>query len=177
MIKRVLALLFLILLQLSAKQYDSNIIDIEAKLFVKIALLESSIQKSDNTLLRIYIVAKQIDNSAAMQFKNAIQADYPDMLLNKKIVVKAVHFQDAVKQKPDAIIVLEHTEQKLREIAKWANENKIVSFAYDPAYLEYGVLVSLYFGKTTQPYLNKKIIQEYGFVFDPYLIQLSKFKE
>lgn len=177
MIQRVCALLIILVLQISAKQYDSDIIDIEAKLFVKIALLEVTVQQSKEPFLNISIIAKKIDINAAKKFQTAIQRYYPTALLNKKVAVKIVQFTKDMQDKPDAIIVLQHTPKELQSIAKWANTNKIVSCAYDPAYLKYGLLVSLYFGKTTKPYLNKKILQEYGFVFDPYLMQLSKLKE
>ncbi len=177
MIQRVFALLLILSLQLFAKQYNTNIINIEAKLFVKIALLEEGIRSSDSPILSIYILAKKIDENAAKKFQSAIEADYPNVLLNKRVTVQIVQFNTAMQQKPDAVIVLQHKKKELQEIAAWANKNKIVSFAYDPAYLKNGLLVSLYLGKTTKPYLNKKVIQEYGFVFNSYLMQLSKFKE
>ena len=172
---KIFLLILLFCLQLSAREYNSDIIDIEAKLFVKIALLEAHIQKSEDPRLNIYILAKEIDSKAANLFRSAIEADYPQKVLNKKVVVTIARFSQTMQKRPAAVIVLRHTPQELQAIATWANKNQILSFAYDPAYLKYGLLASLYFGQTTKPYFNKRTIQDYGFVFDPYLMQLSKF--
>ena len=177
MIKRVCFLLLLLSVQLFSQQYDMNIVYIEAKLFPKIALLEKQIQKSDAPDLNIYIFAKDIDLDVAQSFKSKIEANYPNILLNKKIIVRIMNFTQDIKHKPAAIIVLQHSKKELQKIAMWANKNKIITFAYDPIDLNVGLLVSIYIGKTIQPYLNKQIIKQYGFIFNPYLMQLSKFKE
>lgn len=177
MIKRVCFLLLLLSAQLFSQQYEMNIVHIEAKLFPKIALLEKQIQKSDAPNLNIYIFAKNIDLDVAQSFKAQIEANYPDALLNKKIVVRVMDFTQDMKQKPAAVIVLQHSNRELKKIAAWANKNRIITLAYDPAYLNNGLLVSIHIGKTIQPYLNKQMIKKYGFIFNPYLMQLSKFKE
>ena len=99
------------------------------------------------------------------------------MIGKKKIIVSISEFNDPNINFPDAVIVLSHEDKELQKIASWANKNTIVSFAYDPSYLNYNLLASIYIGKSTKPYLNRKIIKKYNFIFDPYLLQLSKFKE
>ncbi len=160
---------------LFAKQYDGTIITIEAMLFPKIALLEQHIKQDSPAPLHITILAKEIDFDSAKKFKKEIKSIYPDSIGKREVVVNISKFESLSKEHPDAIIVLFHKPEKLREIALWANKNKIVSFSYDPYFLSYGILSSIYIGKSTKPYLNRKIIQEYGFVFDTYLLQLSNF--
>ena len=176
MIRRVLLSFLLLSTLLNAKQYDSNIIAIEAKLFPKIALLEQNIKQNPSTKLNIIILAKEIDFDIAEDFKTKIESSYPSMIGGKKVVVNILEFNDSDTNHSDAVIVLSHGNKELQKIALWANKNKIVSFAYDPSYLDYNLLASIYIGKSTKPYLNRKIIKEYNFIFDSYLLQLSKFK-
>ena len=175
MIKRVGLLFLLLSTLLFAKQYDSRVITIEAKLFPKIALLEQHIKQNPSALLSITILAKEIDFDVAEDFKTKIKASYPEMIGGKKVVVNISRFKPLTKEHQDAVIVLSHEPKELEEIVLWANKNKILSFAYDPYYLKYGIVSSIYIGKSTKPYLNRKTIQEYSFTFDPYLLQVSKF--
>ncbi|MEN4045676.1 hypothetical protein [Sulfurimonas sp. NWX367] len=158
-------------------QYDTVIIDIEAKLFPKIALMEKSVQKSPSKRLNIWIVYKKIDTKMAKKFKFKIEMLYKMPLLGKKITVDTVLMSQYNKMQnlPDALIVLSYDSKEMKDIAKWANENKIVSFVYEPKDLQYGFLGSVYIGLCVKPYLNKKTIKEFGFVLTPYLLQLSKF--
>lgn len=172
--RKILALLIVLSLQLFASQYNSIILELEAKLFPKMILLSEDLDKN-TTSLNIYIIAKEIDIHTAEQFKKLIESNYPDKISGKKVQVsvkKFKHFKDL----PNAIIVLRHSEEQLSKIALWANNNKVLSLAYDPSYMQYGILASIYIGRTTKPYLNKTAIQKYGFVFNPYLLKLSKFK-
>jgi len=173
-LRKILALLIVLSLQLFASQYNSIILELEAKLFPKMILLSEDLDKN-TTSLNIYIIAKEIDIHTAEQFKKLIESNYPDKISGKKVQVsvkKFKHFKDL----PNAIIVLRHSEEQLSKIALWANNNKVLSLAYDPSYMQYGILASIYIGRTTKPYLNKTAIQKYGFVFNPYLLKLSKFK-
>lgn len=174
MLRSLVLLLLLLSSILFAKQYDTRIMTIEAKLFPKIALLEQHIKNNPSKILSIVILANEIDLNAAENFKTKIISNYPDPISNKQIVVNILKLEQLKDNPPDAIIVLSHEEKKLKEIASWANKNKIVSFVYDPSYFKYGYLASIYVGKTTKPNLNKKTILEYNFIFDPYLLQLSK---
>lgn len=176
MIKKVLFLL-LLSSQLFSKQYDINIIHIEAKLFPKIALFETHIHKSDAPDLNIYIFTQDIDLNMARSFKSNIETNYPTRVLYKKIVVHIVSSTQEITKTPAAIIFLQHSKKELQRVAAWANKNHILTFAYDPVDLHSGLLASIHIGKTVKPYLNKQIIKEYGFMFNPYLMQLSKFKE
>lgn len=174
MITRVFALLLFLSLQLSASQYNSTVIELEAKLFPKMLLLSENIKKHASTL-HIVIIAKDSANYSARVFKENIEKNYAKKLQNREVVVQIKEFTDAKKSNADGVIVLYHSAEELTKIATWANEHKIPSFAYDPAHLEYGILASLYIGATTKPYLNKNTISKYNFSFDPYLLKLSKF--
>lgn len=176
MIKRVFFLFLILSSLLLARNYDQTIIDIESKLFPKMALLEKRVEKSSSPYLNISIVANEMDFDVAQGFKTNIESSYPNAMLNKKIITKVIRFEDLKTQTPDAIIVLHDSKETLRAIASWANERKIVSFAYDPSYLEDGFLASIYIEKSTKPYLNAQVIKKFGFIFNTYLLRLSKFK-
>ena len=176
MIQRVLTFFLIISIQLFAESYDSNIISIEAKLFPKIALLEKHIQEKKLKSLNINIISKEIDFNLAHKFSLEIQNSYPEGLAGKNLSINIVDFENYELFNPDIIIVLYSSEKKLQEVSTWANQNKILSFIYDPSYIKYGFLASIYIGKSTKPYLNSDIIREYGFKFDSYLLSLSKFR-
>lgn len=175
MIQRLFFLLLVLSVLLGAKEYDNTVMDIEAKLFPKIALLEESIAHNPSPNLTITIICTEPDYDVAQNFKQKIEFYYPNKLRDKKVLVTLAQFGDTHIENADALLVLSHEPHELEIIALWANKNKIVTFAYDPAFLEYGLIASIYIGKDTKPYLNNSIIKKYGFVFDPYLLQLSKF--
>ena len=177
MIQRVLTLLVLLSLQLFARQYDNTLLDIEAKLFPKIAMLEKNTKNISSPNLSIAIISQEIDLDIAHKLKSRILKNYPDKILNKKIVIEIRNSKDILTKEIDAIIILHHPKEVLLSIASWANRRNVLSFAYDAADLDYNILASIYIGKTTKPYLNTKIIKKYGFTFDPYLLQLSKLKK
>ena len=175
---RKLLLFFLVgFTSLFGYQYNSVILDIEAKIFPKIALMEKSVQNSPSKSLHIIIVYKKINAKVAKKFQSKIEMTYKAPLLGKKIVVDVVLMRryHKLQMLPDVIIVLSYPPKEMKDIAKWANENKIVSFVYEPKDLQYGFLGSVYIGLSVKPYLNKETIKESGFVFTPYLLQLSKF--
>ena len=175
MIQRVLTLLLILSAQIFAYSYDDTIIQIEAKLFPKIILLEENMQDSKKSEIKIVILSSKLDENVASRFKSAIEKNYPNRLAGKKILVSVKTFSQAKKDTSDALIILKHSEDELTQIALWANKNHIISFAYDPYYLEYGVLASIYIGKTTKPFLNSTIMKEYNFNFNAFLLQLCKF--
>ena len=174
MIQRVLSLLLLLSLQLSAIEYNATLLVLEAKIFPKMILLNENIDK-DAQDLSIYILSEEIDVHVAVELKENIEANYPDKVSGKFIKVYVKKF-DTFTNFPDAVIVLNHEEEKLEEIALWANENGVISLGYDPAYMEYGILGSLYLGISTKPYFNAKKILKHGFIFNPNLLKISKFR-
>ncbi|MEA3373192.1 MAG: hypothetical protein U9Q62_05810 [Campylobacterota bacterium] len=175
MIKRAFLLFLLLSTLLLAKQYDTTIMAIEAKLFPKIALLEQHIKDNKSPTLEITILAIETDYHAAERFKKQIESTYPKGIAERKLRVNISKFRPDHMEKPDAVIVLSHRPEELKAIASWANRNQIVSFSYDPFNLSYGLLISIYFGQSAKPYLNRKVIHENRFVFDHYLLKLSKF--
>jgi len=174
MILRVFALFLSLQLQIFASSYNSTIIELEAKLFPKMLMLSEDIYKH-NTYLHICIISQEKDMQYAKEFQMLIEKNYKEKLMNKEIKVSIREFKN-ISNYPDGLIVLNHPDEELLRIANWANSNKIVSLAYDPSYLEFGILGSIYIGVSTKPYLNKHTIKKYKFMFNPYLLELSKFR-
>ncbi len=173
MIQRLIFLFLLLGANLSALEYDETILELEAKLFPKIILLSDDIQKKSD-ILSIYIIAQDVDKKSAIYLKELIHSNYPEKISGKKIEVAIKKFM-LFKKKPDAIVVLNHNAKQLTKIAYWANTHKVISLTYDPYYMRYGLLASLYIGKATKPYLNSAVMKKYNFNFNPYLLKLSKF--
>lgn len=164
----------LLSMKLFASQYNSTVFELEAKLFPKIVMLSENTSRESQSLI-LYIIAKKEDTYDAQEFKEAIETNYPKKLMNKVVRVFIKEF-DNFKQDPDGIIVLHNEQKEILEVAEWANQNKIVSLAYDPSYLKYNILGSIYIGRSVKPYLNREMMQKYNFNFNPYLLELSKFR-
>ena len=177
MIQRVLTLLILLSLQLFARQYDNTLLDSEAKLFPKIAMLEKNIKNKNSAVLSLVIVSKKIDFSIAKKLKLRILKNYPNKILNKKVNVRIKRINQLSPNNIDALIVLSHPKKATQALALWTNQNNILSFSYDASDLDNGIVASIYIGKTTKPYINKRVLQKHNFSFDSYLLQVSKFKE
>ena len=176
MTKKVLVLLVLLSLQLFARQYDNTILDIEAKLFPKIAMLEKHIKNKDSAVLSLVIYTQEIDLEVAEKFKEKILNNYPNLLSDKKVNVSIEKNMSSLSSDIDALIVLNHSEEDLLKLTSWSNRRTILSFSYDPADLEYNVIASIHIGSSTKPYLNTTVIKEHNFKFNSYLLQLSKLK-
>ena len=174
MIQKALALFLLLQLQIFGANYNSTVIELEAKLFPKMILLSEDIDKNSPSLI-IYILTQEEDLDYANEFKEAIQTNYPDKLMGKTLHVFVKQF-DSEQKRPDAMIILYHPNEELEKIALWANNKRIITLAYDPSYMNLGILASIYLGVSTKPYLNSEIMKTYNFNFNPYLLELSKFK-
>lgn len=175
MIQRLLTLFFLASLQVFAAQYDNTILDIEAKLFPKIAVLEKGVQEDTSPHLKLVILSQEMDLNIAESLKKKIRGSYPDTLAGKKIEISIKTDPSKISIQTHAIITLYQSKKTLIQLSAWANTHKILSFSYDPADLEYGILASIHIGLSTKPYLNDTVIRENNFIFNSYLLQLSKF--
>ncbi|MBN2816701.1 MAG: hypothetical protein JXQ67_08455 [Campylobacterales bacterium] len=165
--------LFLFLhIQLFASHYNSTILELEAKIFPKMLMLCENLADL-NRSVHISIIVQEQDKHYAQELKTAIDTHYKQGLMDKRIEVSINQFQ-TLTHKPEAVIIFHHAQKEVEEIAQWANTHKIVSFAYEPSYLEYGVLASIYLGASTKPYINTKTLKEYNFIINPYLLKLSK---
>lgn len=175
--KKVFLFIILLSLQLFSRQYDETLLSIEAKLFPKIVVLEQHIKQKVSSHLSFVIITQEIDQEIAQDFKSKILEAYPDKLLNKKIQIEIKSIDDVLDRNLDAIIFLHVEKEKLASLTSWTNRHNIVTLSYDSIDLDYGVVASIYIGKSTKPYLNTSVIKKYNFIFDSYLLRLSKFKD
>lgn len=173
MIHKVFLFLLALHLQLFGAHYNTTIIELEAKLFPKMLVLSTD-QSINASKIELVILAKEEDEHYSEFFVEKIKESYAQKIMNKELLVSTTTFEK-LQGEPDGIIVLYHSDRELKHIAKWANERKIPTFAYDPAHLAFGIFASLYIGAQTKPYLNKEIIKKYCFKINPHLIMLSKF--
>jgi len=174
MIQKLLLLLLLLQMEILASHYNSTILELEAKLFPKMLFLSDNLKK-EASRVHICIVSKERELHNAENFKKAIEHNYRNGIMGKSIFV-SIATLETIRNYPDAVIILYHSEKELRRVANWANNNKVLSFSYEPSYLEFGVLASIYIGVSTKPYLNKTVIKRFKFGFNPYLLELSKFR-
>ena len=176
MIQRVLTLLLILSVSLFSRQYDETLLNIEAKLFPKIAVLEENIKNKDSSKLEIGIVYESIDEQVARSFKSKILKNYSNKLVGKRLEVSLISSKEDLDRNLDFVIFMYIEESRLVHLVSWANRHNILTFSYDPSDLYYGIACSIYIGKSTKPYLHAKVIKKFNFTFDPYLLRLSKIK-
>jgi len=172
---KIFYILYFASVELLASGYSNTIIDIESKLFPKIALLEKQIKENTSKYLTILIISNETDYYIAQEFKERLLFYYPKEISGKKLTISIMNSDKITHKKSDIIIVLNHTPNTIKKIALWANTHKILSFSYDTYALEYGIVASIHIGRSIKPYFNSNSIKKYGFIFDSYLLNLSKF--
>jgi hypothetical protein len=83
-------------------------------------------------------------------------------------------FQRKAEISASALFLLNGSSRNLHHAVGFAKEHSIVTYAYNPAYLKQGVLMSLYVGQKTRPYLNLSEAKSYNIRFSNILLKIAK---
>lgn len=166
--------LFLMLLSIYGWgfSYDTPLLQISAKLFPKVILMEKSSKERMGNEINLLIVATEQNNETAKRFSDMVQVQYPDGINNRPIKCAIVSPKEfTLPKNTDAVILMLSTDDaRISPILRSTYENKILSFSMDPALLRNGTAVSLYIGKSVKPYINVATLKtvpfnfEYGFL-------------
>lgn len=169
-------LLFLIPFLLSATTYDSTLLQIGAKLFPKIVLMEKGTKERIQTTVNIVIVTVPSNKQTAQQLAEMIERQYHGTLSNYALACSVVTAKEGleVKNAHGFLLLMEPDESLLPLLLEQAHKNKILTFSFDPLLLPKGAAVSLYIGRSVKPYINLSTLKEVPFTFEYGFLKLSQ---
>lgn len=168
-------IIFVIPLLVSAGTYDASLLQIGSKIFPKIVLIEKGTKDRVDSSIQLVIVASSLYQENAQSFSKLVQAQYPQGINGHPLRITIVSPKEGlnIDNAHGFILMLSPNDRLLEPLINHANENKILTFSFDPSLLSSGVLISLYIGKTVKPYLNIATLKHASFQFDYSFISLS----
>lgn len=177
--KLIIMLSLLIPLTLLGGYYDTPLLQIGAKLFPKITLIEKGTQERIQTSIHLVIAASPTYQENARTFSKMLQTQYPEGINNFPLRITITTPKEAlqIKNTHAIILMMPPEDPQTRSLIEHSYENKILTFCFDPALLKSGVLLSLYIGKNVKPYLNITALKEGRYTFEYSFIKLSTFYE
>lgn len=154
---------------------DHNQLKIQAKVFEKILLLDTKIQDKLTQNPKIIILFSDKEELDAAFVQEEIIKNIKNNELLKTIKVEIKNYKEFKKENALAYFFLESSQTNLlKNIATHAIDLKIITFSYNPEYLEYGVMLSLKIEQTTYPLINPEAVLKGEIKFNPILIRISK---
>lgn len=174
--KFILLLVLLIPFILSGATYDSTLLQIGAKLFPKIVLMEKGTKGRIQSSVNFVIVAPPSNAEAAQRLSEMMTRQYSEGISNHPLSLSIVSVKEAleIKNAHGIILLVEPDEGMLEPLLKHADENKILTFSLDPALLQKGVAISLYIGRSVKPYINISSLKQVPFTFEYGFLKLSQ---
>jgi len=164
-----LALIFIVS---SVFALDKNLLELEAKLYTKIILLDKDLKNkiSKDKKIVINIIYDDLHKKDALYFKKILD--------NKKLhsyEVKVVLNKSIPKNTPTAYIIItsQKNAQKLLDVLK--NKNRLI-FSTKPSNICCSS-VSIYVGPKIYPLLNPKILKETNIKLNPIIYKVARFYE
>lgn len=169
-------LLFCIPFLLWGSTYDATLLQIGAKLFPKVALMEKGTKERIQSNVNFVIITTPSNKVAAQRLSEMIERQYGGTLSNYSLNVSIVSAKEAleIKNAHGFILLLEPDESILSPLLEHAHENKILTFSFDPVLLQKGVAISLYIGRSVKPYINLTILKQVPFTFEYGFLKLSQ---
>ena len=160
-----------------AEGYDQTQLNMNAKVFEKILLLDANLgEKSTKNggigITIVYDEAELLDAQRLQRFleTTAVEGNFPHPL-----TVKLARYGDFKNQRADAYFLLDSPDAaQVRAVAAHAIANGIITFSFNYSYLEHGVMLSLRIDQKVYPVLNPEAIRESRINFKPILIRIAK---
>ncbi len=142
--KKILLIIFLELSLFANSVYNSNILDLQAKVFPKIILLDNNFEdKLIKNIAVITILYEEIDYNIAETLKEKIEKNYNSLKdYNLEVNISKYSAFD-INNLSTAYIFLLGKEDKILETSKILTNNSRLSFAYNNSYLDLGVIFGL----------------------------------
>lgn len=169
-------LLFFIPFLLWGTTYDSTLLQIGAKLFPKVALMEKGTRERIQSTVNFVIITTPTNKRAAQRLLGIIERQYGGILSNYSLTVSILSPKEAlmVKNTHGFILLLEADDDILSSLLEHAHLNKILTFSFDPALLQKGTAISLYIGRSVKPYINLTTLKQVPFTFEYGFLKLSQ---
>lgn len=168
--------LFLVPFLLWGTTYDPTLLQIGAKLFPKVALMEKGTKERIQSTLSLVIVSEAPNKVAAQRLSEMIERQYGGTLSNYSLILTTVSMKEAleIKNTHGFILLTEADDSALPLLLEHAHKNKTLTFCFDPALLQKGADVSLYIGRSVKPYINLTTLKQVPFTFEYGFLKLSQ---
>lgn len=155
--------------------YDTPLLQIGAKLFPKVILMEKGSKERVGSEINLIVVASDQSAEPAKRFADMVLTQYPEGINNRPIRLSIVSPKEftLLKNTDAVILLLSSDDGRVNSILKSAFENKILTFSLDPSLLQNGTAVSLYIGKSVKPYINITTVKTVPFNFEYGFLKLS----
>jgi len=156
--------------------YDSTLLQIGAKLFPKVALMEKGTKERIQSTVNFVIVTVPSNKEVAQRLSEMIQRQYGEALSHYSLTLTIVSPKEAleIKNAHGFILLMEPDEGLLPALLEHAHQNKILTFCFDFSLMQKGAAISLYIGKNVKPYINLTILKQVPFTFEYGFLKLSQ---
>jgi hypothetical protein len=171
-----IVLLLLCWATLSATYYSPLQLNAMTIIFPKLLLLK----KSPKSLLadghiRFYILYEPEDRTVAEQIKARLKRLYPDTIEGYPFEATMLQYSQVNEATDASALLMLYSEKRMAQAAAFAQKHGIVTFAYDAADLDKGLLFALGIERSTIIYLNRDALSKYKIQFSDVLYQIVRF--
>jgi len=173
-------ILFLIFGFLISSAHESFILNGHIRMLPKIMALDTRLTSKANSSKVIFAVVYDSNRKSDAQFvSEGINRIHHEKVSNIPFTAIALSVNEVTERKDIAFVYMiqKCSSKSLKKVAAWGIENSIPTFSYDVADLEYGILGSIAFERSTVIYINKKTLKEGKFHFDGTLYQIARLIE
>ena len=169
-------LLFFMPFLLWGTTYDSTLLQIGAKLFPKVALMEKGTKERIQSTVNFVIITPPSNKEAAQRLSEMIDRQYGGVLSNYTLTLSIVSPKEAleIRNVHGFFLLLDPEESILSPLLEHARQTKTLTFAFDPLLLQKGAAVSLYIGRSVKPYINLTTLKQVPFTFEYGFLKLSQ---
>jgi len=160
-----------------ADSYNIDLINIHAKVFPKILLIDTKIdEKLVNGSIKVIILYSEKDVEAAETLKKESLRLYP-ILKEYPLQIALQEYKDFNPEEPaTAYYELLGEQESVTHINTLAQKNSRITFSYDNSYLEYGTLMSLYISSKVTPYINIEALKQSNIELDNIIFKIARIK-
>ncbi len=173
--KKLLLISLLLTSTLFGYSYNELLIQAQSSIFPKILLLDKKLDKKLVDGRIVYtIVCEENDYYIAEKLRDMMNTQYQNHLGNYTFEVNILLFSQVnTNTKATAIYVL-NSDTGVEKVTQLVKTLGCITFAYDIANLQHGVLLSLMVEKSTVLYLNKQGLRIHNVDFAKSLYQIVR---
>lgn len=156
MIFKVVLSLFFITTIFANGIYNSNLLDIQSKVFPKIIISDNNIEKKTLGKKIIFVILyEDIDFNMALILKDKIEKNYKRLKdIDFLVELKEIDKFDKKEPLSTAYYFLLTDKNKIHLISNFLIQNNRLTFSYDDTYLEFGIIFSLKINSQIDLFLN-----------------------
>jgi hypothetical protein len=174
-LKKLLFLLGLFTVLLYGYAYNDKLLQVYAKIIPRIALMMHPGETLPGNNIGICLLYEKGDEEGAQRLSETIRAAYPDGLRYRTLALSLFPYGEHRFCRDSHLLFLFDTDEaRMRKSLDFAKAHRIPTMSYSSRFLDSGVMLSLYLGKTVRPYLNLEAAKENGFTPDSLLVRISK---